>query len=88
VKILMAVLSLAGIYLRQVKQTGVLGLLGYMLFSIIIMSIEVVGAAVLPSISGSSPGYVSDVLAVATGGHAAGDIGLMQPLNLAAASPT
>src|ERR1035437_149613 len=85
-KILMAVLSLAGItgmYLRQVKKTGVLGLLGYVLFSVgylAMMSVEVVGAVVLPSIAHSAPGYVTDILAVATGGHPAGDIGLMQPL--------
>lgn len=85
-KVIMAALSLVaitGIYLRQVKKTGVLGLLGYVLFGagyLIMMSVEVVGAVVLPSIAHSAPGYVNDVLAVATGGHAAGDIGLMQPL--------
>jgi len=47
---------------------------------LIMMSVEVVGAVVLPSIAHSAPGYVTDVLAVATAGHAAGDIGLMQPL--------
>lgn len=88
VKVLMAGLSLVGItgmYLRQVKQTGALGLLGYVVFStgyLIMMSIEVVGVAVLPSLARSAPGYVNDVLAVATGGHATGDIGLMQALNL------
>jgi hypothetical protein len=81
-KVLFTALSLIGItgmYLRQVK-TGVLGLLGYVLFAIgflAMMCIEVVGAVVLPSIAHTSPGYVSDVLALATGGHAAGDIGLM-----------
>lgn len=90
-KALMAALSLTGItglYLRQVKQTGVLGLLGYVLFGagyLIMMSIEVVGAVVLPSLANSAPGYVNDVLAVATGGHASGDIGLMQALSLASA---
>jgi len=85
-KVLMSVLSLAGItgmYLRQVKKTGVLGLLGYVLFAVgylAMMSVEVVGAIVLPSIARSAPGYVTDILAVATGGHPAGDIGLMQPL--------
>jgi hypothetical protein len=85
-KVLFAVLSVAGItgmYLRQVRQIGVLGLLGYVVFSVgylAMMSIEVIGAVVLPSIAHSAPGYVTDVLAVATGGHAAGDIGLMQPL--------
>jgi hypothetical protein len=87
VKVLFAALSLAGItgmYLRQVKQTGLLGLLGYVMFSVgylAMMSVEVVGAVVLPSIAHSAPGYVTDVLAVATGGHAAGDVGLMQPLS-------
>jgi hypothetical protein len=87
VKVLFAALSLAGItgmYLRQVKKTGVLGLLAYVVFSVgylAMLSVEVVGAVVLPSIAHSAPGYVTDVLAVATGGHAAGDVGLMQPLN-------
>lgn len=87
-KVVMAVLSLAGItgmYLRQVKQTRVLGLVGYLLFAVgylIMLSIEVVGLVVFPSIAVTSPGYVTDVLAVATAGHATGDIGLMQPLNL------
>ncbi len=86
-KVLFAALSLAGItgmYLRQVKQIGVLGLLGYVLFSVgclAMLSIEVIGVAVLPSIVDSAPDYVSDVLAVAVpGGHATGDIGLIQPL--------
>ena len=45
----MAVLSLAGItgmYLRQVKQTGVLGLLGYLAFGdgyLLMLSTEVIG---------------------------------------------
>ncbi|MEP7369307.1 MAG: hypothetical protein ABI662_06610 [Dermatophilaceae bacterium] len=86
VKVLMTVLALTGItgmYLRQVRKSGVLGLLGYVLFAagyLIMMSVEVVGAVVLPTIAHSAPGYVNDVLTVATGGHAAGDIGLMQPL--------
>jgi hypothetical protein len=85
-KVLFAALSLAGItgmYLRQAKKTGVFGLLGYVVFAVgylAMMSIEVIGGVVLPSIAQSAPGYVSDVLAVATGGQAAGDIGLMLPL--------
>jgi len=86
-KVLFATLSLAGIsgmYLRQVKRTGVLGLIGYLGLALgfaFMVSIEVVGAVVLPAIAHSSPGYVTDILAVAVpGGHAAGDIGLMGPL--------
>jgi hypothetical protein len=88
-KLLMAALSLIGItgmYLRQVKQTGLLGLLGYVLFGLgylMIMSIEVVGGYVLPSLAHSAPGYVNDVLAAATDGTVTGDIGQMQTLIVA-----
>jgi hypothetical protein len=90
VKVVMAVLSLAGItgmYLRQVKQIGALGLLGYLLSSVgylLMLGVQVVAVGVLPSLAHSEPGYVSDVIAVATGGHAIGDVGLMQPLSVLA----
>ena len=83
-KVLMATLALAGItgmYLRQVKQTGLLGLVGYLLFGagyLTIMSVSFVSAYVLPSVAGTDPGYVNDVLAAATNGSATGDIGLLQ----------
>lgn len=89
VKVVMAVLSLVGItgmYLRQVKQTGVLGLLGYVVFGVgylLLLSVEVVGVSVLPALAHSAPGYVADVLAVVSGGTAAGDIGLLQALSTA-----
>ena len=60
-KVLMAALVLVGItgmYLRQVKQTGVLGLLGYLVFSIgylLIMSTTVISAYVLPSVGQHRP---------------------------------
>ncbi len=82
-KILMAVLALVGItgmYLRQVKQAGVLGLVGYVLIStgyLLIMNTAFVAAYVLPSIAGTSSGYVNDVLAAATNRSAIGNIGLL-----------
>ena len=88
-KVLFAALSLAGItgmYLRQVKQTGVLGLIGYLTFAaffLINLTTEVIGLVVVPAIAPSAPGYVSDVLAGATGGQPVGDIGLMQTLSAA-----
>ena len=83
-KVLMAVLALVGLtgmYLRQVKQTGVLGLIGYLLFSscyLVIMSTSFVAACVLPTIAGTDPSFVNDVLAAATNGTATSDIGLLQ----------
>ena len=82
-KLLMAALVLAGItgmYLRQVKQIGVLGLLGYVVFSlgyILIFATTLVSAYVLPSLADTDPGYVNDFSAAATGGTAQGDIGLL-----------
>ncbi len=83
-KVLMATLALAGItgmYLRQVKQIGLLGLVGYLLFGagyLTLIGVAFVSAFVLPSIAGTDPGYVNDVLAAGTNGSATGDIGLMQ----------
>jgi hypothetical protein len=82
-KALMAALALAGItgmYLRQVRQTGILGLVGYALFAtgyLLMLSIEVVAATVLPSLAHTAPDYVKDVLAVAFGGTATHSIGAM-----------
>ena len=83
-KVLMAALALVGItgmYLRQVKETGVLGLVGYLLFSVgylAIMSLAFVSGYVLPAIAETDPSFVNDVLAAATNGSATGDIGLVQ----------
>lgn len=82
-KVLMAALALVGItgmYLRQVKEAGVLGLVGYLLFGagyLVILGTSFVGAYVLPEIAETNRAYVDDVLAVATGGTATGDIGLL-----------
>jgi hypothetical protein len=83
-KLVMAALALAGItgiYLFQVRQIGMLGLVGYVLlaaFYLVLMPIEFTAAYVLPSLVDTDPNYVNDVLAVAAGGTATGDIGLLQ----------
>ena len=87
-KVLMAALALVGItgmYLHQVKKMGVLGLVGYLLFAanyLVIVSTSFIAAYVLPSIADTSPSYVRDALAVASGGHATGDIGLLKTVLL------
>jgi hypothetical protein len=82
-KVVMAALGLAGItgmYLCQVRKSGVLGLLGYAVFAIgylVILSVAFVAGVVLPSIAHSAPAYVSDVLDAVAKGSTTGDIGLM-----------
>jgi len=89
-KLVMAALALAGItgiYLSQVRQIGVLGLVGYLLFAafyLVILPIEFTAGYVLPSVADTEPGFVNDVLAVSVGGSAIGDIGLLQVAFLAA----
>ena len=86
-KVLMCALALAGItgmYLSQVRRNRVLGLIGYLVLAtgyLLIMSTTFVTAYVLPSIAETDPTYVKDVIAVATGGTATGDIGALGTIN-------
>ncbi len=91
-KSVMAVLALAGIsgmYLRQHRTAGALGLVGYLLLTVGFLSllcVEVTAATVLPELVDTQPGYVDDVVAAANGLVPAGDIGGIQVLlNLAGA---
>jgi hypothetical protein len=87
-KIFMAVLSLigiTGIYLRQVRQMGVLGVVGYLVFGagyLTLLSVQMIGVFVLPDLAAAQPGYVNDVLAVATSGTPIGDVSRMQTLSM------
>ncbi len=81
-KVLMVALTLVGItgmYLRQVKETGVLGFVGYLLFAtgyLLLLGTAFAGAFVLPAIAEVNPGYVNDAAAMAIGRASDGDIGL------------
>lgn len=85
-KIFMALLSLigiTGIYLRQVRQTGVLGLIGYVTLAVgylAIMCLQVVGVLVFPTLAVSQPGYVNDVFTVVVSGTPSADIGAVKIL--------
>jgi hypothetical protein len=89
-KIFMAILSLigiTGIYLRQVRQAGVLGLIGYAVLAVgylTIFSLQAIAVFVLPDLAAGRPGYVNDVLAVATNGTPISDVSRMQTLNMVA----
>jgi hypothetical protein len=83
-KVLMGALALVGItgmYLRQVRQIGVLGLIGYLLFGagyLLMFSTEVISAFVLPALVNLAPGYANDLVVAAAGGAPVGDIGAMK----------
>lgn len=85
-KMLMAALALAGItgmYLRQHRQAGLLGLVGYLVFTVgylAMFAVQVTAAAVLPNLVDTEAGFVNDVVAAAAGGTPEGDIGGVQTL--------
>lgn len=85
-KTVMAALALAGItgmYLRQHRRAGVLGLLGFVTFAIgylAMFSVETISATVLPGLVDSQPGFVDDAVAAANGAVPGGDIGGLQTL--------
>jgi hypothetical protein len=87
-KIFMAVLSLigiTGIYLRQVRQAGVLGLIGYLTLAVgylTMLVVQVIAVFILPDLAAGQPGYVNDVLAVATSDTPTGDVSGFQTLSM------
>ncbi len=80
-KAVMTVLALAGItgmYLRQVRQTGVLGLVGYVVFALgylMMWATEVMAVAFLPALTDKVPAFVNDTIVASGGGAPTGDIG-------------
>ena len=76
----LALVGITGMYLRQAKETGVLGLISFALLStgyLLIFSTSFLAGYVLPSLAQTDPTYVNGVLAAAGGGRAATDIGLV-----------
>lgn len=79
----LALAGITGIYLRQVRQMRVLGLVGFVLFAagyLLLFATEVMAALVLPALVEKAPAFVNDVVAAAAGGAATGDIGHLQIL--------
>jgi hypothetical protein len=77
----LVLVGITGMYLRQHRRVGVLGLVGYLLFAtgyFLMSTVEGVAATALPHLVGSEPGYVNDVIVAAAGGKPAADIGGIQ----------
>lgn len=79
----MAVLALAGItgmYVSQVRRSGLLGLVGYVVLALgylTILCTSFLAACVLPSIADRNPSYVNSVLTAADGGAITSEIGAL-----------
>jgi hypothetical protein len=83
-KAVMTVLALAGftgIYLRQVREMKVLGLIGYLVFSLgylMMFATEVMAVAFLSALTDQAPAFAKNVVIASGGGHPTGDIGHLQ----------
>lgn len=88
-KTVMAALALAGItgmFVRNRRRFGLLGLAGYVLLSIgylAMFAVQCIVAYVLPTVALTSPGYVQDFIDGAVGGTPAGELGRAPELFLA-----
>ena len=81
---ILALVGVTGLYLRQVRETGVLGLIAYVLFGTAFLMISIVSfaeAVILPEITDVAPRYVGDVLATLVGENVVGDVGALSIAN-------
>ena len=79
-----ALIGISGMYFRQVTETGVLGLIGFLLFGgffLMVVAQAFVETVVLPAISEEAPGYVNDYLAAVVGRTVRGDVGSFTVVN-------
>lgn len=80
-KVLMSALALVaitGMYLRQVRQTGVLGLVGYAVYAagyLLLLGSTYAAAFILPAVAETDPVYVDGLIAVAKGDPTSVDVG-------------
>lgn len=84
----LALIGVSGMYLRQVRETGLLGLIGFLLFGsafVVITAFTFVETVVLPQIADAAPRYVNDFLATVIGGEVTGDVGALTAANALAA---
>jgi hypothetical protein len=87
----MAVLGLVGvtgIYLRQVRESGVLGLVGYLMFGtfyLLVIAHSFAEALILPSLAEVSPRFVDSFNGIFSGDPGTMDLGALEALNPIAA---
>ncbi len=84
----LGLVGLSGIYLRQVRESGLLGLIGYVMFGsfyLVTTAWTFVEVFVLPQIAEDAPQFVDDFLGVTAGVSAQGELGAL-PLFFAVVS--
>ena len=73
-------LGMAGLYVRQVEETGWLGLAGFLLFTVwmtLVCGFSFVEAFILPLLATESPAFVAGFLGMFSGAPSAVDLGVL-----------
>jgi hypothetical protein len=77
---LLILIGVTGIYVRQVDDSGWLGLIGYVLFSlfwVVSISFGFMEAFVLPPLTATAPAFVEGVVGIFGGGQSEADLGML-----------
>ena len=75
--------GMAGLYARQVEETGWLGLAGFLLFTVwmtLVCGFSFVEAFILPALASASPVFVESFLGMLTGAPGAIDLGILSTI--------
>lgn len=75
--------GIAGLYARQVKEAGWLGLAGFLLFGlwlVLITGFTFAEAFILPPLAAEAPRFVEGFLGISSGAGSAVNLGVLQPL--------
>jgi hypothetical protein len=81
----LGLVGLSGIYFRQVRETGLPGLIGYLMFGsfyLVTTAWTFVEAFVLPRVAEDAPQFVGDFLGISAGVPAEGELGVLPLLFL------
>jgi hypothetical protein len=84
---LLGLFGIAGLYVRQVKEVGWLGLVGYLLFSLFLaltMALVVAEAFILPLLTTETPKFVEGFLGIVSGSASEINLGTLPTLGLLA----
>ncbi|MFC0682772.1 hypothetical protein ACFFGH_33490 [Lysobacter korlensis] len=80
----LGLIGITGVYLRQVTQSGLLGLIGFLIFGTFLLTaaaFSFVEALVLPAIVKDAPQVVEDILGIFSGAPADGSLGALEALS-------
>ncbi|MBT2551927.1 hypothetical protein [Arthrobacter sp. ISL-5] len=82
---ILGLVGLSGIYLRQVKETGLVGLIGYLMFAfeyVLVAAWTFAEALILPPLAAEAPQFVDSFLSIFNGSGAGISLGTLGAMGL------